>query len=178
MNTKSTLWLIFAKVAFFLVISYLTFLLLSSPKSLPLLDGVNLLIHEAGHLIFILFGQMISILGGTLFQLLVPVSISLYFLLRKEYFSFAFTLFWIGDNLLNIGLYIKDARSMNLELLIAGSIHDWNWLLSRWGLLNQDQVIGGFVQVLAVISLLSCLLIMISTIILDIKSLIRQNSAV
>ena len=133
------------------------------------------MIHEAGHSIFIFFGQMMSMLGGTIFQLLIPVSISLYFLLRKDYFSFAFTLFWIGDNLFNISTYIKDARAMNLPLLVTGSIHDWNWLLSEWGLLELDQTIGGFVYRLGTLALISCLLIMISTIILDLKTLAGQR---
>ncbi len=171
-----TLWRIIIKTAFFLLISYLTFLLFTAPASLFFLDGVNLMIHEAGHVIFILFGQVISMLGGTIFQLLIPVSISAYFLFRKEYCSFAFTLFWIGDNLFYISAYIKDARTMRLDLLIPGSIHDWNWLLTKWGLLEQDQTIGGFVYLLGILTLISCLLLMIITIVLDIKILAGQKT--
>ncbi len=171
-----TLWRIIIKVAFFLLIAYFTFLFFPAPPSLFFLDGVNLMIHEAGHLIFIFFGQMMSMLGGTIFQLLIPVSISLYFLLQKDYFSLAFTLFWIGDNLLNISTYIKDALAMNLPLLVTGSIHDWNWLLSEWGLLEHAQTIGGLIYLLGTLALISCLLIMLLAIVLDIKTLVSQRT--
>jgi len=41
------------------------------PYQWHFIDGVNLLIHEAGHIIFMPFGEFISIAGGSLFQLIV-----------------------------------------------------------------------------------------------------------
>ena len=37
------------------------------------LDWLNLPMHEAGHTVFVLFGEFIQFLGGTLMQLAVPI---------------------------------------------------------------------------------------------------------
>ena len=46
----------------------------SSPEYWDLLDDVNLAIHEAGHLVFAPLGDHPGVLGGSLFQVLVPVA--------------------------------------------------------------------------------------------------------
>ena len=39
-----------------------------------LLDNVDLVIHEAGHIFFSIFGKFIYTLGGTLMQIILPSS--------------------------------------------------------------------------------------------------------
>jgi hypothetical protein len=95
------------------------------------LDRVNLVAHEAGHLLFSYFGQFIMVLGGTIGQLLVPIAFTVYFYMSKEFYSSAVTLFWAGQNFFGISLYVKDARAMALPLVSVGggddTIHDWNY---------------------------------------------------
>ena len=44
-----------------------------------LTDNLNLIIHESGHTIFGIFGwRFLTVLGGTLMQLLIPFSVFLY----------------------------------------------------------------------------------------------------
>ncbi|ABQ26637.1 hypothetical protein [Geotalea uraniireducens] len=38
------------------------------------LDRVDLIVHEAGHLLFGYFGEFIMVIGGTVGQLLVPAT--------------------------------------------------------------------------------------------------------
>ncbi|MGB6120700.1 MAG: hypothetical protein WBG80_02235, partial [Bacteroidota bacterium] len=38
--------------------------------------------------------------------------------------------FWVGQSLVNVSVYIKDAPYKQLKLIAKGLIHDWNWLLS------------------------------------------------
>ncbi len=110
------------------------------------LDGVNLIFHEAGHVIFMILGQFMMVLGGSLTQCLIPTLIGVYFIVKKQWYSANFCLFWLGDNLINVSVYIKDARSMILPLLGGDtSGHDWHWLLNTLNLLEYDQQIGGFV---------------------------------
>jgi hypothetical protein len=108
--------------------------------------------HEAGHLLFSYFGQFIMVLGGTMGQLLVPTAFTVYFYMRKEFYSSAVTLFWTGQNFFGISLYVKDAQAMVLPLVSVGggddTIHDWNYLLSKLGLLRWDQVIGNLIGAL------------------------------
>src|SRR6266550_3390997 len=94
------------------IIIIFDFQLLSNPQPWIFIDGANLLFHEAGHLIFSPFGQFLHILGGSLIQCLLPVVITFYFMKSKQYFSSAFGVFWLGDNVINVSVYMKDARTM------------------------------------------------------------------
>lgn len=122
------------------------------------LDRVDLIAHEAGHLLFGYFGEFIMVIGGTLGQLLVPAGIGIYFLLRRELFSSSVMLFWVGQNLLNISVYVKDAAVMELPLVNIGGgegMHDWNWLLLKFNVLAWDQTIGNIVYWLGVLILVA-----------------------
>ena len=123
------------------------------------LDRVDLVIHEAGHMFFSWFGEFLQVLGGTMGQLFVPAAFTVYFHLRREFFSSAVTFFWCGQNLFNISVYVKDARAMTLPLVSVGggedTIHDWNYLLSRFGLLTWDQAIGNLVYIIGIGVILS-----------------------
>jgi hypothetical protein len=68
------------------------------------------LFHEAGHLIFSFFGDLITALGGTMMQLLIPM-ICMYALLvkSKDPFGGAIFFWWIGENFLDISIYMNDA---------------------------------------------------------------------
>ena len=54
-----------------------------------LLDGVNLLLHEAGHVVFGVAGEFLHFLGGTLGQLFFPIAFVVYFWRRRERFEAA-----------------------------------------------------------------------------------------
>jgi hypothetical protein len=101
-----------------------------------IIDNVDLVIHEAGHWIFIFFGEFIRILGGSLMQVLMPSIFAAYFFLRLQFFSGGVVLFWIAQNIVNVSVYMGDSISQTLPLLGGdGTIHDWNYLLSHTGLL-------------------------------------------
>ena len=105
-------------------------------NSWHLIDSVNLVIHEAGHTIFFFFGEFFGIAAGSGFQVFIPLVFVLYFFLRAEFFSSSILLFWVGESLVNVSVYIGDAVVMQLPLLGGdGTIHDWNYLLSHTGLL-------------------------------------------
>jgi hypothetical protein len=122
------------------------------------LDRVDLIAHEAGHLLFGYFGEFMLVIGGTLGQLLVPAGIAIYFATRREFFSASVVLFWVGQSLLNVSVYLKDAAAMELPLVSLGggdSIHDWNWLLLKFNVLAYDQTIGNIVVVAGVLVILA-----------------------
>jgi hypothetical protein len=104
------------------------------------LDFVNLAFHEAGHIFFRPLGSTMMYLGGTLGQLLVPLLLAGYFLLGQQRpLGSAFCLWWAGQNLANISVYMADARSLALPL-VGGGDHDWNELFYRFGLLAEPSV--------------------------------------
>lgn len=114
---------------------------LASSDNFLFIDHVNLPFHEFGHLFFGIAGEWIGIWGGTLMQLAIPVSIGIAFLVKGEFAGALFCLFWIGENLLNISVYVADARTMALPL-VGGGEHDWNIILSELGLLRYDTAIA------------------------------------
>ncbi|MFC1756343.1 hypothetical protein ACFLY1_00140 [Patescibacteria group bacterium] len=108
--------------------------------------------HEAGHWVFAIFGDTIGTFGGTLMQLLMPVIFVIAFLRQSDYFGAAFGLGWLADNLFGVAIYIADARKMLLPLLGGDNVgHDWNNLLSKFGLLEYDAEIALAVKFSAVI---------------------------
>lgn len=121
------------------------------------LDRVDLVAHEAGHMLFSWFGEFLMVIGGTLGQLLVPAGIMVYFYLRRELYSSSVMLFWVGQNLFNISVYVKDAQAMALPLVSIGggedTIHDWNYLLSKFGLLRWDQTVGNIAYILGLLTI-------------------------
>lgn len=124
------------------------FLVLRRPPWVPLLDGVNLVFHEAGHPLFgLLPGETLGILGGTLMQLAVPLLVAASFWGRRQAAGFAFALFWLFQNFHNIAAYMADARAQELDL-VGGGEHDWAMLFGRWGWLQRDTAVAGAVALL------------------------------
>ena len=130
-----------ARIALTLVLAVYGFVLLLDPSAFRLIDNVDLAIHEAGHVFFGPFSELIGFLGGTLMQLIVPLTFMGYFLFKRDQYAASVLLWWVGQNLWNISVYIKDARSMELPL-VGGGVHDWRVILGETGLLPRDQEIG------------------------------------
>lgn len=114
---------------------------LSHPGRGTLLDGVDLAIHETGHMVFAPFGEFIGFAGGTLFQLIMPATFVVYFARRGDEHAASVALWWVGQNCGHIAYYAADARAQDLPL-VGGGEHDWNYLLGRLGLLAHDQGIS------------------------------------
>jgi len=107
------------------------------------IDYVNVLIHEGGHGVFKIFGRFIYTLGGTLMQIIIPSMFVIYYWIKRKKFGAQIFLVWLGENLMNISVYAADARAQKLPLLGGNKVyHDWTWLLSQTGLLEQDQIVG------------------------------------
>jgi hypothetical protein len=109
------------------------------------MDSVDLPIHEAGHIIFSPFGEFIQFLGGTLMQLIVPAVFLGYFLVQTNRYAATVMMWWIAQNLWNISVYMRDARTQLLPL-VGGGEHDWAYLFGRLGVLRHDQQIAGVVR--------------------------------
>jgi hypothetical protein len=111
------------------------------PSQFRFIDYINLFVHEAGHLLFSPFGMTISIMGGTIVQVLMPLLFVRYFFFQGEIFSASLVLFWLGQNFINVSVYAADAEVMALPL-VGGEIHDWNYLLTHFGVLGQSALIS------------------------------------
>lgn len=109
---------------------------------------VNLPFHEAGHLIFAPLGRFMSVLGGSLIQMLIPAVCAGTLLLQtRDPFGAGCCMWWFGENLLDLAPYIADARVLQLVLLggrtgaeVEG--HDWEYIFQSLGWLHFDRTLG------------------------------------
>lgn len=119
---------------------YMTILLVSGTEFI-FMDYVNFLFHEAGHVVFLVFGTTIGFLGGTILQLLIPIICGLVLIKQQEdWFGGGLCGWWFGENMVNIGLYMKDAPYRVMPLI--GGEHDWVYLFSQWQLMPHAETIG------------------------------------
>lgn len=112
---------------------------------IPILDSANLALHEAGHPLIGLFSDRLMVYGGTIFQLVFPLTVAIHFSRQREPAGFVIGLVWLGENLLNIARYMADARAQELPL-VGGGEHDWTEIFLRWGVLAKDLRIAGFTR--------------------------------
>ena len=110
---------------------------LAHPGSDGLLDGVDLAIHETGHLVFGPFGEFVGFAGGTLAQLIMPAVFAVYFWRQGDRHAATVPVWWLAQNLWNISVYAADARAQLLPL-VGGGEHDWAYMLGRLGWLSLD----------------------------------------
>ena len=123
---------------------------LADPLDQDLVKGLNLGIHELGHVLWSPFGQFLTIAGGSLTQCAAPLVGTAMFLRQRDPFAVFFSFSWLATNLFDVAAYCADARAMELPLVSPfGSdeiVHDWNYLLERTGLLSRDLAIAAVLR--------------------------------
>ena len=112
-----------------------------------------LVFHEAGHVIFRPFGQWMTVLGGSLFQVLFPGILAGALLWKnRDPFGAAIGLWLVGISIVDVSPYMYDAWDPVLPLLGGGtgadSFHDWIFLFDSMNLLHRAQRIGGIAHAL------------------------------
>jgi hypothetical protein len=129
----------------------------TDPEYGSIFAGINLAIHEGGHLFFMWFGNdFITVAGGTFLQCVCPIVTGIMFYKQRDFFAISVACFWLGTNFAHIAPYAADARAQILPLVSpfqGAPGHDWNYLLGTLGLLGQDRVIGGVFQVAGVVTM-------------------------
>ena len=108
---------------------------------------INLVFHEAGHVVFAPFGSFMMSLGGSLLQVIVPLACAwAFFFQQDDRFGALVCVWWAGESLLDLSPYIDDARSLQLMLLGGPAAevegHDWEAILMSLGWLHLDHTIA------------------------------------
>jgi hypothetical protein len=131
------------------------------PMHTSIFEGVNLGFHEMGHAAFSWLGvRILTVAGGTIFQILVPVGAGAYLLVKqRDPFGAAVCVFWLGTSLFGAGIYAADARAQALPLVspfgpIDVDSHDWTVMLLRFGMLTKDQAIGAALRRAGIVSMI------------------------
>lgn len=97
------------------------------------LHNINLAFHEFGHVFFSPFGNFMMILGGSLFQVLLPlVPLVAFVIQQRDNFAASVMLWWCGQNFIDVAPYIQDAEYRALPLVGGASedFHDWGNILT------------------------------------------------
>ena len=155
-----------ARVALLLLLVYWTWLFLAYPMRQDVIGGSvlhlpDLIFHEAGHILFSPFGVFLTTLGGSLTQVLIPIVCGAAFIAQGDRFGAAVMGWWTGQNLLDVAIYINDARALQLTLLggftgaeVEG--HDWERLLTMTNALHLDHRIANAVQIVGGLLMVGC----------------------
>ncbi len=109
--------------------------------------------HEAGHVVFRLFGRFMAVLGGTLGQHLFPITLGIALLVkRRDSFGAALAFWLLGYSVIYTGWYMHDAGDPQAMMVSGKSSaeddgHDFVNIFSDmggWWLLNATKI-GVFV---------------------------------
>jgi hypothetical protein len=121
--------------------------------------GITFGVHEFGHLLFAFFGEFMTVLGGSLTQLLIPLATALLLYRSRDFFGIAVAGAWLSSSLIDLARYIGDARTLDLDLVGFGenAVHDWAFLLGRVGWLPYDVRLASLTRGIGVVVLLASL---------------------
>lgn len=134
-----------ARLILWIYLAWVFFHHLGDPLYKSWFGGLNLGIHELGHVLTVPLGMFIHMSAGTLAQCLAPLISAVIFYRQRDYFAVGFASGWLGINLFEVATYAGDAVVRELPLVspFAGvPIHDWNYLLGKLGLLDQATAVA------------------------------------
>jgi hypothetical protein len=115
--------------------------------------------HEFGHMLFRAFGEFMHSLGGSLFQVVLPLVFGGVFLMKnRDPFAASVMLWWAAVAVMDIAPYIYDALHPQ-HVLLTGRTgddgpHDFIDVLSDLGVLKSAQAIGYAVHRIGVLLML------------------------
>jgi len=130
---------------------------LYNPTAFSVFDSFNLIIHEAGHLLFRWFGTFFMFAGGTFLQVLAPIACGVYMYMKPDFFGVSFSGIWLSTNLYHVATYVADAKDQMLPLVSVGGgepQHDWTYLLSVFGMVDSSRSLGFIIRCIAFLCLL------------------------
>jgi hypothetical protein len=120
-------------------------------------------IHEFGHILFRPLGEFMTYLGGSLFQVLLPLIFGGIFVVKnRDPFAASVMLWWAGVAVMDVAPYVYDAFKP-VHVLLTGrtgdnGAHDFIDVLGDLGLLHKAQPIGrgvhafGFLMMVAALA--------------------------
>jgi len=107
-------------------------------------------IHEVGHTVAMMarMNETIVILAGSVFQIMTPVAIAIYFCVKGDYRALSLCLGWFGFAVIEMGIYMYDANLGRLNLVVPfmtvpeDAEGDFTRLFRMWDCLEQGCRIG------------------------------------
>jgi serine/threonine protein kinase len=128
---------------------------LKEPMYASFLGIFNNLVYSIGSNLLGITGiQFLSLTGGAILLLVIPVGLLLVCLRWSDYFAASVSGAWLAINLYQLAPFVADARTQTLPLMLAeegdcGLCHDWQYLLSLLHMLPWDTKIATFMRGMA-----------------------------
>jgi len=128
-------------------------------QPVALVQSINLVFHEAGHVIFSPFGRVIGVAGGSGFEAGLPLALTLLAIRDRHWTATGGCLVWLATALHSISVYAGDAQARRLPLLGGEAVvHDWWFLLRHFDLLDRDGEIARMIWTAGLgVAILGCL---------------------
>jgi hypothetical protein len=119
-------------------------------------------IHEFGHILFRPLGEFMTLLGGSLFQVLLPLIFGGVFVVKnRDPFAASVMLWWAAVAVMDVAPYVYDAFQPQHVLLTGrtgdNGAHDFIDVLGDLGLLHKAQPIGRGVHVVGFLMMAAAL---------------------
>lgn len=146
-------WYWYVPVWFFGLFIFVSLLSYDIRNDLPFIISVgsafNFILHEMAHLLTSGLPSIVTASAGSISELLLGLGLIIGAFAGRTYFASLFCFLWFMLSSQSAAGYMADARSQSLQLVSLGGgdpIHDWNFVFTKLGLLEQDTVIAGFVR--------------------------------
>lgn len=113
---------------------------------------INFGIHEVAHLALMFLPQILVAAAGSISEIIFALTLLYVALKEKSYFAATFTGLWVMFSFTSAGRYMSDARAQTLPLIGPGEVtnHDWYYVFSQLGWLNNDTLIGGGMRMIGI----------------------------
>lgn len=170
MFNRTTNYPIFFTIPILIYFIYLFINFILDPNFFTSFYYINIALHEWWHAaVMMIWNQFLIAAAWTIMQLLIPISLMIWFYKQRDFFWLYlwYALIWI--NLFQIAPYAWDAKKMNLPMLKFfwewNYIHDWNYMLTEMWILWYTEIISWGIYYLGIICFLVCFIFTWSTII-------------
>ncbi len=101
-------------------------------------------IHEGGHFLFMFFGRVLHIFGGTFWQVMMPLLLFIVALRQHSWLAWVW-LTLVGVHIIPASPYIYDAPYRTLQLLGPKDGHDWYNLFTIFDAMDLAEDLGNAV---------------------------------
>ena len=144
-SERSVWWI---RLPIVLLMGHQAYNYLSDPYYSGFFGAITFGIHELGHVLFLPFGEWMSVLGGSLTQLAAPALSAVLFFRQPDFFAVTVAGVWLSTAMYELAVYVEDALTMTLPLLSMAdeAYHDWNYLLTSMNMIQWDQTIAKFLR--------------------------------
>jgi hypothetical protein len=120
----------------------------------------HLVFHEAGHVLFMAFGEFMHLAGGTIGQLAVPIILGVALHVKnRDNFGASIALWWLATSFMDCAPYAYDAHDPRLMLLTGRTgedgPHDWIDMLGILGMIQHARAIGHALHAIGVALMLA-----------------------